>query len=320
VAITRKYINPARLIVVLLLSFMTTISAKKLYKYQDAEGLWHYSDKKPAEGQSFESKQLKAEPKRHVWLEKTGEAHRPAFFIRNTYYGPVEVEVKFIDQQNAVADPPLPRRFVVEPGRSATLFRVAGANRKQSWQFQLAYRYTIGSPFAEQQADAVYLPPVAAGSRFLITQAFDGPYSHQDKQNRYAVDIAMPKDTPVHAARAGVVMDVEDDYFNSGAEQAFKSRANSIRILHEDGSMAVYAHLALEKAQVYPGMAVEAGQLIGYSGNTGFTTGPHLHFAIQVNKGMDLSSVPFAFIDEHGGRLPPQAGMWLRGLGPRISR
>ncbi|WP_031434212.1 peptidoglycan DD-metalloendopeptidase family protein [Methylomarinum vadi] len=304
----------------ILLSLTMPVSAKKLYKYQDENGHWHYTDQKPGEGQEYESRQLKSEPKRHVWLEKSGTRDKPEFTIRNTYYGPIEVEISFTERQNARAEPELPHRFVVEPGASDTLFSVTGASRFESWRFTLQYRYTLGDPAAKHRADTVYLPPVEPGKRFRITQAFGGDFSHHDEQNHYAVDIDMPIDTPVHAARAGVVMDVENDYFKNGTERAYKSRANSIRILHVDGSMAVYAHLALEKAQVYPGMRVEAGQLIGYSGNTGFSTGPHLHFAVQVNRGMQLSSVPFKFANDNGAPSEPRAGMWLSGLTTELSR
>ena len=50
--------------------------------------------------------------------------------------------------------------------------------------------------------------------------------------------------------------------------------------------MALYAHLQESGVLVRPGQHVRAGQQIGLSGNTGFTTGPHLHFAVQVNRGM----------------------------------
>ena len=66
-----------------------------------------------------------------------------------------------------------------------------------------------------------------------------------------------------------------------------------MRILHDDGTMAMYAHLKPEGVLVRIGQRVHAGQPIGLSGNTGFTTGPHLHFAVQVNRGMRLESVPF---------------------------
>ncbi|MGZ8097407.1 MAG: M23 family metallopeptidase, partial [Methylosarcina sp.] len=87
-------------------------------------------------------------------------------------------------------------------------------------------------------------------------------------------------------------------------------------ILHDDGSMAVYAHMELEKAQVQPGEAVAVGQLLGYSGNTGYSTGPHLHFAVQYNQGMKLISVPFTFRTPLGQAEEPTAGAWLTGLTP----
>ena len=96
------------------------------------------------------------------------------------------------------------------------------------------------------------------------------------------------------AARAGVVMQVESDFDKAGLNrEKYGGRANFVRILHDDGTMALYAHLKPEGVMVRVGQRVQAGQQIGLSGNTGFTTGPHLHFAIQVNRGMRLESIPF---------------------------
>lgn len=300
-----------------LLVFLALVSgageAKKLYKYQDAQGYWHYTDKPPATEQPVEVRQLKPAAKQRVWLEKSGDRSNPDFFILNHYPGPIEVEVDWERRENVVATPELPNRFVVASGKSGTLFKVAAADRYQSWRFTLQYRYVIGRPLADYLGETLYVPPIEASSRFQITQGFDGEFSHTDPQNRYAVDIMMPVDTPVYAARGGVVLEVESDYFGSGTQQAYADKANSIRILHDDGSMAVYAHLALEKAQAYPGLKVDAGQLIGYSGNTGLTTGPHLHFAVQINRGMELVSVPFRFADENHQAVEPRQGLWLSG-------
>ncbi|MCK4842742.1 MAG: M23 family metallopeptidase [Methylococcales bacterium] len=287
------------------------LQAKKLYKYQDKQGRWYYSDKPPKTKQKVEIRQLKAGTKRHVWLEKRGDKKTPEYFVINNYHGPIEVEVSLVKARNVDSNPQLPNRFVVPYGKSDTLFQMRGINQYQSWSYSLQYTYMIGSPLAHHNEQTRYVPPFARNEQFQISQAFGGKFSHSDPQNLYAVDIPMPINTAIHAARAGLVMEVNNDFIKGGAKQAYKSRANSIRILHDDGSMAIYAHLALEKAQVYPGLEVTEGQLIGYSGDTGFSTGPHLHFAIQLNKGMDLVSVPFKFTDSVGTVKIPQVGAWL---------
>ena len=71
--------------------------------------------------------------------------------------------------------------------------------------------------------------------------------------------------------------------------------------------MALYAHLRSEGALVRVGQRVRQGQQIGLSGNTGFTTGPHLHFAVQVNRGMRLESLPFR-MNGPGGPLHISGG------------
>ena len=110
----------------------------------------------------------------------------------------------------------------------------------------------------------------------------------------YALDFGVAEGTPVLAARAGVVMQVEENFRAHGLDPRFADRANFVRVLHEDGSMALYAHLAPASLLARPGDRVVVGQMVGKSGNTGLSTGPHLHFAIQRNPGMSLVSIPFA--------------------------
>lgn len=293
--------------------------AKKLYKYQDEKGRWHYTDRAPSALQSEEFKvevrQMKVATKRRVQLNQIGKKQQPEFIIRNDYFGPIEVEVAFTDQENVRAIPQLPRKFVIQPGVSEPLFGLGALDEYQGWRYALSYRYSLGEPSARHDTQAVYYPPIASYRKFQISQAFNGQFSHTDKQNKYAIDLAMPEGSEVHAARAGVVMSLENDYYKGGTDkQAYKARANSIRILHDDGSMAVYAHLQVDRAQVYAGMRVKAGQLIAYSGNTGYSSGPHLHFAVQVNQGMNLVAMPFKFINKQGNVLEPKAGQWLSGF------
>ncbi|MGR8930997.1 MAG: peptidoglycan DD-metalloendopeptidase family protein [Gammaproteobacteria bacterium] len=299
----------------LLLLLSANGTAKKLYKFQDEKGVWHYTDKPPVTEKDVEVRQLKPATKQLVRLESSSDKYHPAYYAINLYPGPVELEVDWENHENAIATPPLPQRFVVGPGQSGDLFDVRGEEQTRPWRFTLQYRYMIGPPLTDYFASDSYLPPIAPGERFPISQGFGGEFSHQDAQNHYAVDIMMPIDTPIYAAREGVIMEVQDDFYKSGTLQAYAKMANSIRILHDDGSMAVYAHLQLEKAQVHQGLRVKAGELIAYSGNTGFTTGPHLHFAVQVNQDMRLVSVPFRFMGINGP-FEPQRGAWLVGIRP----
>ena len=158
--------------------------------------------------------------------------------------------------------------------------------------FELLLDGLPGDPAARPAAHEYRLPFDYA--RVRVDQGPGGSFSHNDPQNRYAVDFALAEGTPIVAVRAGVVMQVESDFDKAGLNrEKYGGRANFIRILHDDGSMAVYAHLQPEGVQVRTGQRVRQGQRIGLSGNTGFSTAPHLHFVLQVNRGMRLQSIPF---------------------------
>lgn len=85
------------------------------------------------------------------------------------------------------------------------------------------------------------------------------------------VDIKAPHGTPVHAPGAGRVTDVD---YQSGY-------GLRVVIVHDYGVSTLYGHL--KSAVVTPGQEVTRGQLIAYSGNSGRTTGTHLHYEVQVN-------------------------------------
>jgi murein DD-endopeptidase MepM/ murein hydrolase activator NlpD len=85
----------------------------------------------------------------------------------------------------------------------------------------------------------------------------------------YGVDIAAPHGTPVRAAADGVVR----------ATGKYWPRGRYVEITHKNGYTTNYYHLY--KDAVRDGQKVERGDIIGYEGDTGNSTGPHLHFEIR---------------------------------------
>ena len=208
----------------------------------------------------------------------------------NRLAGPIEVILRPGAGNSMPSDPPLPARASVEALGSTLVARLRPASGR-SGSLRLSLEGVPGSSNARPR-DIEYLPPLQGQAR--IDQGFGGSFSHDDEQNRHALDFAADIGTPVFAARAGTVMQVEAGFRAGGlASGDARGRANFIRLLHDDGSMALYAHLDVDGVQVRVGQQVQAGQRIGLSGNTGFSTGPHLHFAVQVNRGMQLVSIPF---------------------------
>ncbi|MEI2742071.1 MAG: M23 family metallopeptidase [Candidatus Competibacter sp.] len=285
---------------------------KKLYKYQDASGAWIFTDKPPAADVKAEVRPLPvSELPARISIRNRGTREAPILAVVNDYYGPVEVEISG-ELENMRAEPPLPVRIVVPARTETTALALKAADPRSRYGYRIQQvRSVLGDPAAKYQPEQPYAPPFASGQRFTIGQAFDGAFSHQHPQSRYAVDLSLPLGTPVWAARAGVIMEVAGDFFDGGTDPKYQTRANAVRVLHQDGTMAIYAHLHPDSIRVASGQRVERGAWLANSGNTGFSTGPHLHFAIHRNVGMELVSVPFEFAGTDGRGVTPVAGTLL---------
>jgi murein DD-endopeptidase MepM/ murein hydrolase activator NlpD len=123
----------------------------------------------------------------------------------------------------------------------------------------------------------------------------------------------MPVGTPIHAAREGIVVDVKDDSRTGGAGQQYQDYGNYVIIQHADRTLAQYFHLRQGGAQVRLGDRVRAGALIGLSGNTGQSTGPHLHFdVVRGTVTVKSETVPFRFSTDRGPVRCPSRGTTLR--------
>ena len=274
-----------------LLAAAAPLQAKKIYKVVDAQGVTHYTDRRPDGDAEVESIPVHAESQQIATMRLEGPDAQKRAVVTNRLYGPVEVELRFTAQLNTVSEPALPNRFVVPGAQERALATFRPADSGQRGNFAVEMKAVPGDPAAVPDGSVYRLP--LDTSEFRIDQGFGGRVSHTDAPSRYAIDFAADEGTPVVAARDGVVMQVEDDFEGAGLNrEKFGTRANQVRILHADGTMAVYAHLQPESVVVLAGQRVRAGQRIGGSGNTGYSSGPHLHFAVQVNTGMDVRSIP----------------------------
>ncbi|MEY2664564.1 MAG: hypothetical protein RIT04_372 [Candidatus Parcubacteria bacterium] len=104
-------------------------------------------------------------------------------------------------------------------------------------------------------------------------------------QGHTGVDFAASIGTPVRASLSGTVVGVA----NTDLARGCYSFGKWIMVKHGDGLSTLYAHLSLQSVSV--GQAVSTGQIIGYSGNTGYTTGPHLHYGVYATQGVRITTL-----------------------------
>lgn len=124
----------------------------------------------------------------------------------------------------------------------------------------------------------VYTLPFEHRKRVFLIQGYESMFSHKGER---ALDFKVKKGTKICAARGGVVTAVREDSDVGGLKPENLSDGNYIFVRHDDGSVANYWHLQKDGAFVAEGDTVVTGQVIGLSGNTGYSAFPHLHFEVQ---------------------------------------
>ena len=233
--------------------------------------------------------------------------------------GPAPITVYVtLSGSNYASDKAWPQTVIVPPQTALPLGRVYSADRSAGgYNFLFRYSHHFGRVDAVHDAGAAYRLPYPDGHAYAVTQAYGGRLtSHNNRENLYAIDFAMPVGAPVVAARGGVVIDATTRHTEGGFDIRFLDKANTVAIAHDDGTVAEYAHLSPGAEYVKVGQRVAAGDLIGHSGNTGYSSGPHLHFIVSkpaVSDGkVARQSVPVVFYaSEPAVRFSAQAGTTL---------
>ena len=227
----------------------------------------------------------------------------------NLLDGPVEVLLRGAPGAGLDASPGLPARATV-PARARVLVATLRHRDPQRLAAARLWLDAVPGSASARPRDVEYAYPLGHAP-LRVTQAWGGATSHADAGNRHAVDFAAPDGSPVLAARDGVVMQVVASYAEAtGTREAMRDgeRANLVRILHDDGTMALYAHLRQHGVRVRQGQRVRRGEHIADSGDTGFSAGPHLHFVVHANRGRRLVSLPFRMFGPGGTLLFTDAG------------
>ncbi len=185
-----------------------------------------------------------------------------------------------------------PKRIIIKGGEKIQVTEIVRESMEQDFGFNVTSSSTEGFAEAIHNDNYVYALPFEPGKSFKMVQGYGGNFSHNDDESYFSYDFRMPTGTPIFASREGVVIGVRTEYSRGGIDERLVEKANDIRIEHEDGTIGVYAHLMQNGATVKVGEYVQKGQKIGYSGDTGYSGSPHLHFSVvKYRKDGTLQSV-----------------------------
>lgn len=237
-----------------------------------------------------------------VYNIRNEEDGSTVIYATNTYLCEESVSIEFNTLKNMVADVELPFKGVVPAGaKDFQLLTLTIKDPTKESQFGFITKFCHGNVYEDKHDSTIYIIPYQAGEQHPIGQAYGGTFSHYLKGSTHAIDFDMEEGTPICAARGGIVIFVKDDSNKHGKTIQFQEYGNYITIYHEDGTMANYFHLQKNGSKVKVGDKITAGQIIALSGNTGWSSGPHLHFQVfSFTKNMDFKSIPTLFLQEDG--------------------
>jgi murein DD-endopeptidase MepM/ murein hydrolase activator NlpD len=147
-------------------------------------------------------------------------------------------------------------------------------------------------PYPVQSASP-YVLPFQVGQMYVVGQGNCSEGSHAPGTIvQHAYDFLMPIGTPVVASREGTVLLVEERFEDGNRTPG---EENFVNVVHADDSIAAYVHLTRDGALVDVGDAVQRGDVIGTSGDTGASTEPHLHFHVQ--RCSACETIPVTFLN-----------------------
>ncbi len=206
-------------------------------------------------------------------LEENREVQEDGLDELVTLQGELKMQVAKLDSQKSAKDV-----LIDETQSSEAQYRVLMSELRQDQQYitsQLSQLQSeLESRLAENQDSSTeegifFTKPLMD---YIVTATFHDPtYPFRHLFEHSGIDLAAPTGTPIKAAAPGIVA-----WTKTGS-----SYGNYVMVIHQGGYATLYAHMS--RFNTSTGAYVERGQVIGYVGSTGFSTGPHLHFEVRLN-------------------------------------
>lgn len=157
------------------------------------------------------------------------------------------------------------------------------------------FRMLYGNSYPLKSYDTLYnyALPFLKGKRYKILQGQNTSFTHKSLTSKYAIDFKMNIGQTICAMKDGVVISVKQDSNKGGKSKKYFKDGNYVMLYHNDGLFTQYVHLKKDGVLVKKGDSVKKNQPIAYSGNTGMSTEPHLHFGVFKTTPKGFASIPY---------------------------
>ncbi|MDF1879429.1 M23 family metallopeptidase, partial [Sulfurimonas sp. SAG-AH-194-C20] len=216
---------------------------------------------------------LKNKAKKSVSISTKRVKNTIEVFLSNKNIYDITIAVKYKTKNMTMSAVP-PKEFVLKAKSKYHYTTFILGEGESSYGF--SWSYIMGSRDAIHDDNYVYRLPFKVGTKHRISQGYNAKETHKGNSS-YSLDFSMPEETKVYASRKGIVVKIKSNSNRGGYDKKYASSGNYVKIMHSDGTFAVYYHLKYNGVLVKTGTLVSKGEPLGYSGNTGYSSGPHLH-------------------------------------------
>ena len=201
------------------------------------------------------------------------------YFADNLENCPVSIRVNF-ELRNLKSSNGNNQIVLLPANSKANKLTTLKVIKRGKYGFSTKTNYNYGDHNLESfDTDFEYVLPFPNNKFYKLSQGYNGKFSHQ---NENALDFTMPIGTTILAARGGIVVKVVENNSRNCPKKECQKFNNLVLVYHSDGTFAEYVHLQQNQVKVNVGDTISQGQIIGKSGNTGWSTGPHLHLVIFI--------------------------------------